>query len=369
LKQEGYRGLNISDMKIKKWISTLVCSLPLLLQAQIAINIVQPPAGMITKDQLWNLVLTNNSNTVSEVTILLNLKDVVTGQSVLSAGTRSLLLGKGIKMLALQDIQPVQYNYGLNDLAGKFLPLGAYIACYTVSRLEHEAMQTLATECIRINISPVSPPLLNTPANKSVLPTPAPQLTWMPPAPLDMFDNLNYQVSVAEVMEGQSPIEAINYNTPVYTAAHVKAPYENYPSSYSKLQPGKTYAWQVTARNGASYAAATEVWTFSLTADTAKEIATSTSYILLDKNNPGGFHTVSDRELKIKYYSFDKTHTSIVRLLSIDQKPVQEVKQNIIYGDNYLHFKLNHAFHANQTYIIEITDQQQIKHTTSFSIQ
>ena len=356
-------------MKIQWIVIALVCSMSLSLQAQVTINIVQPPAGMITKDQLWNLVLTNNSNTVSEVSILLNLKDAVTGQSVLSAGTRSLLLNKGIKMLAIQDIQPVQYNYGANDLAGKFLPLGAYIACYTVSRYEQEAMQTLATECARINIVPVSPPLLNTPANKSVLQTPAPQLTWIPPAPLDMFDNLNYSVSVAEVMEGQSPREAIAYNTPVYTTAHVKAPYENYPSSYSKLQPGKTYAWQVTARNGASYAATTEVWTFSLATDTTKIETVNASYILLDKENAGGVHTVKDKELKIKYYSFDKTHTTQVRFLDPDGKLVQEVKQAISYGDNYFGFKLNHAFRANRIYLIEITDLQENKHTASFSIQ
>ena len=353
-----------------KFISILALSIPLLLHAQITINIVQPPAGMIKKDQLWNLVLTNNSNTVSDVTILMNLKDAVTGQSVLSAGTRSILLGKGVKVLTLQDIQPVQYNYGASNAAGNFLPLGSYIACYTINRYNHELMETIATECARINISPLSPPLLNTPANKSVLQTPAPQLTWIPPAPMDMFDNLSYDISVAEVLQGQSAAEAIMYNTPVYTSAHIKAPYENYPAAYSKLQAGKTYAWQVTVRNGENYAAATEAWTFSIAADSTKKDVVNTSFISIGRNaNESGTHTVTTGELGIKYYSFDKTHESVVRFLSADKKVIQEIKQTIIYGDNYLNFKLNHLYHHGQVYFIEITDQQNNVYTTSFSIK
>ena len=354
----------------KKFISLWAFIFPLLLKAQIIINVVQPPAGMITKDQLWNLVLTNSSNTVSEVTILMNLKDAKTGQSVLSAGTRSVLLNKGAKVLALQDIQPVQYNYGSQNLAGNFLPLGSYIACYTVSRYSHDVMETIATECVRLNISPLSAPLLNTPANKAVLQTPAPQLTWLPPTPMDMFDNLTYNVSVTEVMEGQSPSEAIVYNTPLFTSANIKAPYENYSSAYSKLQSGKTYAWQVTARNGDNYAAATEVWTFSLAADSTKSESTSVSYISLNNNaSETGIHYLRGKELHVKYYSFDKTHESVIRLLDADRKPIQEVKRNIIYGDNYLTLSLNHLYHSNRTYSIEITDQQKKSYTASFSIK
>jgi hypothetical protein len=354
----------------KKFICLWVLCLPLLLKAQITINVVQPPAGMISKDQLWNLVLTNNSNTASEVTILMNLKDAITGQSVLSAGTRSVMLGKGVKMLAIQDIQPVQYNYGAQNLAGNFLPLGAYIACYTVSRYNRELMETMATECARIYITPLSAPLLNTPANKAVLQTPAPQLTWLPPTPMNMFDNLMYDVSVAEVMEGQSPTEAIVYNTPVYASARIKAPYDNYPSSYSKLQPGKTYAWQVTARNGDNYAATTEVWTFSLASDSIKSEPVNTIYISLNNNNTNqsGVHFITGSSLYVKYYSFDKEHASVVRLYGADRKVVQEIKQPILYGDNFLHVKLNRQYHSGQVYTVEITDLQNNKYTASFSI-
>jgi len=356
-------------MKIK-FILLLAISFPTLLWAQITINVVQPPAGMVTKDQLWNLVLTNNSNTGSQITILLNLKDAVTGQLVLSAGTRNILLNKGIKVLTIQDVQPVQYTSGAGNATANFLPPGSYIACYTVSNYNHELLQTLATECVRVNITPLSPPLLNTPANRSTIQTQAPQLTWIPPAPLDMFDNLNYELSVAEILDGQSPAEAIRYNTPVYSAAHLKAPYENYSSTFSALKAGKTYAWQVTARNGEQYASATEVWTFTLVGDSTKKAENQASYILLNGNgNESGTQTITGDELRIKYYSFDNTHESVVRFLDSDKKIVQEVKTNIVYGDNYLRFKLGNRYHAGKLYFIEITDQQNHKLYASFSIK
>lgn len=353
----------------KKIISLWALTFPLLLNAQVLLNVVQPPAGAITKDQLWNLVLTNSGNASTEVTILMNLKDAKTGQSVLSAGTRSILLNKGAKVLSNQDVQPVQYNYGTPTLGGNFLPLGSYIACYTVSRYGHET-GSIATECVRVNITPLSPPLLTTPANKAVLQTPAPQLTWTPPTPMNMFDNLSYTISVTEVMQGQSPSEAIVYNTPLFTSANLKTPYSTYSSAYTKLQPGKTYAWQVVANNGESYAAATEVWSFSLAADSTKSESTDVAYISLSNNgNATGVYYITGNELHVKYYSFDNTHESVMRLLDGNGKVIQEVKRNIIYGDNFLTLSLNRLFNPNKVYTIEITDLQKRTYTASFSIK
>ena len=354
---------------IKKLMSLLAVSIPWLLQAQITVSVQLPPAGMIQKDQLWNVVLVNNSNTPLEVNVLLNLKDAITGQSVLSAGTRNILLSKGVKMLNVQDVQPVQYNYGMAGFPGNYLPLGSYIACYTISHVKNESVETLADECVRVNINPLSPPLLNAPTDKTVLQTLAPQLTWMPPVPLDMFDNLSYDVNIAEVLQGQSPAEAILYNTPVYVKSHTKMPYENYPSSYSKLEAGKTYAWQVTARNGMNYAAATEVWTFSIAKDSTKTEPVSVSYILLKNNDESGVNYITGNNLYIKYYSFHKEHESVVRLLNAERKVIQEIKQKIIYGDNFFNFKLNNRFHSGQVYLIEITDQQNNIYTASFSLK
>ncbi len=350
-------------------MSLLAFSVPLLLQAQITVSIQLPPAGLIQKDQLWNLVLVNNGSTAIDANVLMSLQDAVTGQNVLSAGSRNINLNKGVKVLSVQDVQPIQYTYGSATISGSYLPLGSYIACYTVSTNVGEKVQVLADECARVNINPLSPPILNSPSDKSELSITYPQLSWTPPAPIDMFDNLNYDVAVAEVMQGQSPTEAILYNTPVYVKSYIKTPYENYPSSYSRLEPGKTYAWQVIAKNGLSYSAATEVWTFNIKKDSILNGTANDTYILLKvNNNESGVNYVSGKGINVKYYSFEKEHETTVRFLNAEGKLLLSKKQKIIYGDNFFQFNLNNRFQSRQVYFIEITDQQNNKHTASFSI-
>jgi len=355
---------------IKKYLYLLIIMLPCVAQAQVTCSVTVPPAGMIRKEQLWNLVVVNNSNTGLDVNIVVSLRDAVTGLLVLTGGSRTITLGKGVKMITDKDVQPVQYDYGSMDLNKNFLPLGSYIACYTISRNGHERMETIANECVRMNISPLSPPLLNTPADKSVLQHPVPQFTWTPPAPIQLFDDLNYDISVAEVLPGQSPAEAVLYNTPIYNSSRIRATFQTYPSTWSTLQTGKTYAWQVTARNGLNYATVTEVWTFSMAKDSAKTEMTNVAYVAVSDNNSNarGVNYITGNTLYVKYYSYDKEHAAVIQLFTTERKLLQEIKQNIVYGDNYLQLKLNRQFGPKQVYTVVITDLQNNSHTASFSI-
>jgi hypothetical protein len=356
---------------IKKIIVFIIAFLPLLSEGQVTISVQLPPAGMIQKDQLWNLVLINNGNEMPLTSLSLNLQEAVTGQIVLSAGTRSFTLGKGVKMLNSQDVQPVQYNYVAPELTSSYIPIGSYVACYRLNVTHGEEPTPMADECVRININPLSPPLLNTPADKSVLQANYPQFSWLPPAPAEMFSNLNYDIAVTEVLQGQSAAEAVLNNTPVYTNGNIKNPFENYPSAFSSLQAGKLYAWQVTARNGLNYSAQTEVWSFSIKpADSGNAKVLSHGYVVLkNKQESSGISYINEGELSVKYYSFDNDHEGFARFLSADGKLIREVKQKIAYGDNFLRFKLSKEFKKGTVYIIEITDRQKNIYSTRFSIQ
>ncbi|MET0637671.1 MAG: hypothetical protein ABWZ25_16700 [Chitinophagaceae bacterium] len=353
----------------RKYIGLFLFCLPLIVQAQFTLSVQLPPAGLIQREQLWNLVLVNNSNSIEDASVFLDLKDAATGVSMLSASSGNVLLGKGIKMITIKDVQPIQYNYGAGNVSGNFLPLGSYIACYTIVS-NSKGSNPLAEECVRLNINPLSPPMLNTPANKEVLQFGTPQFTWIPPAPLDMFVNLSYDISVVEVKEGQSPAESILYNSPIYVRSNIRAAFENYPSTYSSLEAGKTYAWQITARNGLSYAAATDVWTFSKAVDSSKIEATNLSYVLLkDNKDEAGINYISLGHLNVKYYSFDKEHETTIRFLNAEGTVLHEKRKKIKYGDNFLQFELKDRFRTGQIYLIEIIDQHNRIHSASFSIK
>lgn len=272
---------------IKRFIALCMVVFPLLVRAQVNINIQMPPAGLIQKDQLWNLALVNNSTDVLDITMQLNLQDAATGQVVLTATTGNLLVNKGVKMIKSGDVQPVSYTYNLPDFAHNYLPMGNYVACYKVINTGARKETPVAEECIRFSVDPLSPPLLSNPPDKSTIETPYPQFTWMPPTPFDMFTSLSYDLLVTEILEGQSSSDAIQNNTPVYEKSNLSQPYEPYATSFTKLDTGKFYAWQVVAKNGLNYAAKTEIWTFKIAPPSwIKQLIEQTPYIKMKRDNP-----------------------------------------------------------------------------------
>jgi hypothetical protein len=338
---------------IKKIIIVWLFAVPLFCKAQVSINVQLPPAGLVQKEQLWNLILVNNGADVLDITLQLNLQDAFTGQIVLTATTGNLLLSKGVKMLKPTDIQPINYTYNLPDFTRNYLPMGSYIACYQVINAGARKETALAEECMRIHIDPLSPPLLNSPADKSMVATPYPQFTWMPPTPFDMFSTLNYDLLITEVIEGQSPTEAIQYNTPIYTKSAITQPYESYATSFTKLDTGKIYAWQVIAKNGLSYAAKTEIWTFKIAPPNwVTQLIEQTPFIKMKIDNPekgiapNGFlkmaYTNETSDTTIKVYLKEVNATTpltsfeviLYRGENLIQKDIQKIvkaKENKLY--------------------------------------
>ncbi len=339
---------------VKKSILLLIGLVPLLVNAQLVINAQLPAAGFVQKDQLWNLVLINNSADILDVTIQLNLQDAATGQVVLSAVTGNLLAGKGVKNIAAKDLQPILYNSNLPEFSANYLPMGSYIACYQASSILRKDVP-IAQECIRFNIDPLSPPLLSSPADKAVIESPYPQFTWMPPSPYNMFTNLSYDLLVTEVTEGQSPAEAIQYNTPVYSKSDIAQPYESYASSFTKLDTGKIYAWQVVARNGLSYAAKTEIWTFKIAGPSwLQQIIDQTPFIKMKKDNPEK-GIAPNSILKLSYYNETADTAVSIQILKLNDniKNVVFFNIHVNQGENLIQKDLQKLLHASEGQLYE----------------
>lgn len=342
-------------IRFREFLMGCFCSLPALACAQVTINAQLPPGGMIQKEQLWNLTLISNQTDALNIIIKFTLQDAFTNQEVMSATTGAMILSQGIKILTNEAAQPVFYNYDAPEFTGSFLPVGSYIACYQVFQQHGEDELPLANQCIQFSIDPLSPPLLNLPDNNSKVETPYPVFVWMPPAPIDMFSNLTYDILVTVVEDGQAPSEAIEYNTPLYSNSGLTQPNDNYPASFTKLDTGKVYAWQVIARNGFSYAGKTEVWTFMVTAPTVPVNAPSTTGYVLMEDGLRDTYFISGKQLNLKYNSQDNTHLGAINFYDGTGTLIQTVNKNILQGDNYFDFDLSASFQTNTTYTVSIT--------------
>lgn len=340
-------------------------------KAQLSVSVQEPPAGIVQKKQLWNLALIYSGNNPVSVMIGLTLVDVTDNQPVLTAYTRPLTLNKGVRQLKASDIEPVDYQYfspAFGRLGDALLPIGNFQACYTVYTDGKIEKQVLSENCIPIEVQPLSPPQLTMPADSAAIQQPWPQFSWLPPAPVTLFNDLNYDLLVTEVRSDQTAGAAIQENMPVYNMRRLTTLVNNYPSSAKRLDTGKVYAWRVIAKNGEAYAAQSEVWTFKVSPEQPEKPAPFKGSYLEVKQ--GSDHTstviVPDDMLGIRYYSYDKSHESVVRFLDEKGEVVKEIKRTIDYGNNLMVFKLDNAFKKDVTYFIEITDLQMLHYRASF---
>ena len=164
-------------------------------QAQLVVNVQLPPSGVIQKSQLWNIQVTNTSLNNVSVTINMTMINNETGEHVLTASTGIVSFIPGNTMLNATALLPIQYNIvsANNTMDGSpegFLPAGSFTICYDFN-LATVQKASIARECNTVNIEPLSPPQLLLPENQTDIDTSAlPQFSWLPPAPLTLFTNL-----------------------------------------------------------------------------------------------------------------------------------------------------------------------------------
>ncbi len=344
---------------------------------QLSVALQGPPTGVIQKSGLWNMALINSGTSSIQVTIGLTLLDSRTNQTVLTATTKPVLLTRGVRQLKPIDISPVNYTYnspafmrlGASD---GLLPVGNYRACYTFYSLsgEHPVQQVLAEECVPLEVQPLSPPELSQPADTATVETPYPQFTWLPPVPVTLFTDLRYDLLVAELQAGQSPQSAIQENLPVYSALNLTQPFNAYAASYKSLDTGKVYAWRIIAKNGESYAAQSDVWTFRIAKKSvAPPVPVNGTYLTLrSSENPITTGILPNNILGLQYYSYDSAHQAQIRLTGEKGEILQTLSQQLIYGKNFIVITLNGSFKPVTTYFVEVADLQNNQYRTSFRI-
>lgn len=342
-------------------------------RAQVSISLQDPPPGIVTKQQLWNVSLVNAGNSSVTVRIGISLVDARERQPFMTAISRPIVLNRGIKNIKLADVSPVDYQYSgvmRARISDMFLPVGQYQACYTVYRTNSEAQEILAEDCMGLDVSPISPPQLALPADSAKLTNPVPQFSWLPPTPQLLFNDLNYDLIVTEVREDQTAQEAIQDNLPIYFSRRLPGVFSAYPASARKLDTGKVYAWRVIAKEGEMFAAQSEVWTFSLSPDKPKREWPQGGQFLSLNGDPSIIQTgrISNRILGIRYYSYDSSHQATLRFLDGQGKVVQTLSQVAGYGDNFWVFKLDSRFEEETVYFVEYLDVQANRHRISFRI-
>lgn len=306
---------------MKKLILLIVLMHFFYSQAQLIVNVQLPPSGVIQKSQLWNIQVTNTRLNNVSATINMTMIDNQTGEHVLTASTGIISFIPGNTMLNVTELLPIQYNimsssYSLDGSPEGFLPPGTFTVCYDFNLTTIEKT-SIAQECNTINVEPLSPPQLILPENEKYIDTiDLPLFSWLPPAPLTLFTNLQYDLYLVEVDSGQSATDAIQTNIPILIQQDIMGPSLLYPSSAPALRHGVQYAWKVVAKNNETPVSNSEVWVFSLKNFSEDNIRESgLPYTRLEKNNESGYAICSG---KLKFAYINETTDSAWNVMIFD---------------------------------------------------
>lgn len=343
------------------------------IQAQLSMSLQEPPPGIVQKQQLWNITLLYNGNNPITVSIGISLVDVRDNQPVLTALSRPITLTHGVRRLRVADVAPIDYNYfspSFSRLSETFLPIGNYRACYSVYNGSKNAGEVLAEDCMGVEISPLGPPQLSLPADSSSVTTKNPSFSWLPPVPSVLFSDLNYDLLLVEVRPDQTPNGAIQENLPAYSLHRITNVFTAFPISAKSLDTGKVYAWRIVAKDGETFAAQSDVWTFTVSPERPTHPLPAADQYLELSDNPTVIRTgmINGKTLGLKYYSYDATHEGDIKFLNERGEAIKTSRKTITYGDNFWVFPLDGSFAEGSVYFIEYTDGQQKKHRTSFRI-
>lgn len=331
-----------------------------IMSAQVLIVPELQSSGVILRQQVWSLLFNNMTGRTVKAVLTVTVSDRNTSQPLMDASSGLMLISNGVKRVMYNDLSPLTFSlstpgFGMDSRLNQPLPVGEYIVCYRLLDVDNKN-SVLASECIKVFAEPLSPPQLIQPENESVIMEPRPVLTWTPPAPVYMFTNLGYDVVVSPLYENQSPQEALQRNIPVMTT------YTNnnsilYPSSFTDLQAGKTYVWQVAAKDGNRFGGKSEVFQFTVIPDSVKKIISMAPYIKLDMDKPQ-VTVMHQGVLKLEYFNPLADSTVKVEAYLITDKN-SKGRQQISFelkvkpGQNFLEYKLNSRVRLDESAVYE----------------
>ncbi|HTB51796.1 MAG TPA: hypothetical protein VK718_03400 [Ferruginibacter sp.] len=330
--------------------------------AQVTLQPLLPQVGLFQKSQLWNILAINTSSASLQCYVVLSLQDRQSGAEIMSATSSDFTLDKGSKQLNVASLTPIQYTYFSfgGDKVNDFLTVGSYMACFKLIGVGHESSE-LGEACVPFDVEPLSPPMLIMPADSSVLQVQPTQFTWQPPAPLTMFQQLHYELLIAEILPGQKPEEAIELNAPFFIDLNVTGNIMNYTGAYPSLEQDKWYAWQVVAQDEQNYATKTEVWDFKVNKDYIPlSIPTIMPYTTLKRNLEAG-SVICKGDLRVEYDNQinDKTiNYKISALGNANNKIAKSGVLKLIPGKNFIDIPLDGHLDINKTYLFQLTNSR-----------
>jgi hypothetical protein len=343
-------------------LTILMVAIAAVVRGQVMIIPEVQASGIIMKQQVMSLMINNLSGDIKKASLYITITDRNTSQVLLEVNSGLLMINPGVKRITFQELSPLNFAVaiiGFSDVRqlNQPLPVGEYVICYHLYETGTTVKAALASECVKVFAEPLSPPQLILPENGSMIREIRPTLSWTPPAPVYMFNSLTYDIVVSPLYENQSPEEALQRNIPAMTTASINNSI-SYPASYTNLEKGKTYAWQVIAKDAGRFGGKSEVWTFSVMPDSVEKILSGAPYVQLRRHN-GEATVLHQGVLKMEYFNGLADSMVTVELYRVEERnkkfrQAMSFQLRVGKGQNFLDYALDRRRRLDESATYEV---------------
>ncbi|MEM9919270.1 MAG: hypothetical protein AAF990_14300 [Bacteroidota bacterium] len=341
--------------------------------AQVVIRPISPTTPFFNIDQLLKFQLINTTNQDFSGVVQIQIEDQY-AKSILQIHSLPMELPAGASM----NQQNIQWEGGVRLSENQFarwlaqsggLPNGQYIYCYRF--VDTQSGRNLGNYCIENASFDFRLPELIYPFDGEKLKTAFPVLSWRPPVPL-RGNALNYSLRLVELLEGQSPISAVNSNLPLFDKRRLRTLSMPYPVSAIPLEMDKQYVWQVTAYWRDIEIGKTDIWQFSLAEEAIPQEApplaesyrfvrrklNGKAYLFSDKLHFAFDNRANEKVLAYRIYAKGNQQEELANLPAISLSP--GLNQIDVPIDKKLNLK------KERNYVLEIKDAYQTSHYLEF---
>lgn len=269
-------------------------------------------------------------------------------------------LKEGINIPGRDEVNP-RWQFSSSALQELFfiyksMPSGTFEYCVTITptTATSEINRFKIDECLYHRADDIFLINLIDPTNKSKIQEYNPLLTWI--ANYTFSNELTYRVRVAEIKQGQNPINAIMRNQPIYDEKNLSVNSVVYPVYAKPLIVNQPYAWTVDGYYKDILLGGAETWQFIIVDSEVHSAKSDRSYI--DIKREGGLNTLSALGgLKLKYVLEDaQTDSLFLDLVSEKNKQcsLKPHRLNAVYGDN--------------RYVLDLTEAANLKHNMLYTL-
>ncbi len=201
-----------------------------------------------TNPSIASLTVFNGSNSPKEVVITLSVT-TNDGRQVISGTSSPTVLLRGPNVMNNTSLLHGNLKYYDTGIKSQIIqtgriPEGTYSAC--ISILGAEGVRLVSEQCREFTIVYADPPQLVYPMDGDSVNTNFPIFQWTP-VQVPVQYQVHYVFKMVQLLQGQTPLQALDADIPQYTNENLAATTLQYPLSALPLVAGDTYVWQVQA--------------------------------------------------------------------------------------------------------------------------